>query len=60
MLKLRLLNMVITTHGCYALWHVQNYIIMFSDKLGFKLTVKGLVHAVTILRTYVRKGIKWV
>jgi len=52
--------MVITTHGCYALWNVQNYIIKFHDKLCTNLTVKGLVHAVTILRTYVRKGSKWV
>jgi len=33
---------------------------MFSDKLCLNLTVKGLVHAVTILRTYVSKGSKCV
>jgi len=33
---------------------------MFSDKLCFKLTVKDLVHEVTILRTYISNGSKWV
>ena len=44
------------THGCYVLWKTQDYIIMFSDKLCFNLTVKGLLHVVTILRTCVCKG----